>query len=52
VDIQDLSKILANYDKTFSAGGIKVVPEPSSIALLLMLLPLAAGKLARRRCRR
>jgi hypothetical protein len=36
-DMADLSKLLTNFDKTYgaSAGGIKAVPEPSTIPLLL-----------------
>lgn len=36
VDINDLSRVLANYDKSTaaSAAGIKAVPEPSAIVLL------------------
>jgi hypothetical protein len=45
VDIQDLSKVLANYDKTLSssAGGVRAVPEPSTLVLLAFAL---AGLLA------
>jgi formylglycine-generating enzyme len=37
VDIADLAKLLTNYDKSVgaSAGGIKAVPEPSAVMLLL-----------------
>jgi hypothetical protein len=37
VDIDDLGKVLTNFDKSFgAAAGIKVVPEPSTITLLLV----------------
>jgi hypothetical protein len=33
VSITDLSVVLTNYDTTYSAGGIRAVPEPASLAL-------------------
>jgi probable HAF family extracellular repeat protein len=44
VNISDLSNVLTNYDKTASAsGGIKAVPEPSTIALLAAALASLLG---------
>jgi probable HAF family extracellular repeat protein len=47
VDIADLNKVLTNFDKTAgtSFGGVKAVPEPGALALLIVgLVALATGK--------
>jgi threonine dehydrogenase-like Zn-dependent dehydrogenase len=34
VDINDLTIVLANFDKSAAAAGIEAVPEPSTVALI------------------
>ena len=46
VDINDLTIVLANFGATYAAApGVKAVPEPSSLALLLLLAAPAVLRL-------
>jgi probable HAF family extracellular repeat protein len=50
VDINDLSKVLASYDKSYGASaGLKAVPEPGTVALLLAGLAAIAVWARRKR---
>ena len=51
VDINDLTIVLTHYNQSLgsSAAGMAAVPEPSSLALLAVLLAAVAGVIRRRR---